>query len=118
MMFGTWGDQTGKGTLEFYDNLECPICLENTRCVSQPNCNHYVCVNWFKRCYYGKEYPLFPYPELEEEYDNDVENDNYANNSKWDAYRQKINEYEKLYDEIEDYNQFENTLNICPLCRK
>lgn len=118
MLFGTWGDKTGKGTLEFYDNLECPICLENTRCVSQPKCNHYVCINYFKRCYYGKEYPSFPYPELEEEYDNDVENNNYANNSKWDAHRQKINEYNELYDEIEDYNQFENIINKCPLCRR
>jgi len=118
MMFGTWGDKIGKGTLQFYDNLECPICLENTRCVSQPNCNHSVCINCFKRCYYGKEYPLFPYPELEDKYYDDVVNNIYINNSKWDAYRNKIDEYELLYKNIEYYNQFENTINKCPLCRK
>ena len=95
-MFGTWGDKKGKGTLEFYDNLECPICLENTRCVSQPNCNHNACINCFKRCYYGKEYPDFPFPEVEDEYYENIDNNNYDNNSKWDEYRHEINEYDLL----------------------
>ena len=123
MMFGSWTKKSGKehpgkGTLQFYNNLECPICLENTRCVSLPRCNHSMCMKCFKRCYYGKEYPLFPYPELEEEYYDDVENNNYVNNSKWDDYRHNIDNYELLYDKIEDENYNENTINKCPLCRK
>lgn len=117
-MFGTWDDKKGKGTLEFYDNLECPICLENTRCVSQPNCNHYACINCFKRCYYGKEFPDFPYPEIENKYNYDVDNNNYDNNSKWDEYRRKIDEYEILFNKIEDENNNETVINKCPLCRK
>lgn len=119
-MFGTytWDDKKGKGTLEFYDNLECPICLENTRCVSQPNCNHYACINCFKRCYYGKNFPDFPFPELEDEYNYDVDNNNYDNNSKWDEYRCKIDEYEILFNKIEDENNNETVINKCPLCRK
>lgn len=117
-MFGTWGDKKGKGTLEFYDNLECPICLENTRCVSQPNCNHNACINCFKRCYYGKEYPDFPFPEVKDEYYEDIDNNNYENNSKWDKYRCKIDEYDLLCGKIEDENTKETNINKCPLCRK
>ena len=118
-MFGTWDDKKGKGTLEFYNNLECPICLENTRCVSQPNCDHYACINCFKRCYYGKEYPNFPYPEIEGEYYEDIDNNNYENNSKYDKYRHGINEYDLLVEKIEDENTTETNINNkCPLCRK
>jgi len=69
MLFGTWklhGQQykTGKGILEISDNLECPICLENKRGISQPNCEHTLCIDCFKRCHYGKD----------EETDSDEEN--------------------------------------------
>jgi len=121
MSFGSWTscgkEYIGKGSLQFYDNLECPICLENKRCVSQPRCNHSTCISCFKRCYYGKEYPSFPYPELEEEYYDDIENNNYVNNSKWNIYRHNIDEYELLYDKIENENANKN-LKKCPLCRK
>lgn len=60
MLFGTWKCQgqeykTGKGILEISDNLECPICLENKRGISQPNCKHTLCIDCFKRCHYGKD---------------------------------------------------------------
>ena len=61
MLFGTWKFQgqeykTGKGILEISDNLECPICLEeNKRGISQPNCEHTLCIDCFKRCHYGKD---------------------------------------------------------------
>jgi hypothetical protein len=55
MLFGTWGESnTGKGILEINNNLECPICLENKRGISQPNCEHTLCIGCFKRCHYGK----------------------------------------------------------------
>jgi hypothetical protein len=124
MMFGTCtlDGKKGKGTLEFYNNLECPICLENTRCVTQPHCNHNACINCFKRSYYGKKYPEFPYPELENEYNYDVNNNNYENNKKWDEYRHVINEYEILLEKIIDENDKESVINIninkCILCKK
>ena len=64
MLFGTWGESnTGKGILEINNNLECPICLENKRGISQPNCEHTLCIGCFKRCHYGK------YNEETEEYE-------------------------------------------------
>jgi hypothetical protein len=38
----------GKGILEFIDNHECAICMETKRCVSQPKCNHFICIDCFK----------------------------------------------------------------------
>ena len=51
VQFGTWGVQTGKGELRIYNNLECPICLESEKCISQPFCDHTVCIQCFKRCW-------------------------------------------------------------------
>ena len=60
MFFGTWKFQgqeykTGKGILEISDNLDCPICLENKRSIEQPNCEHTLCIECFKRCYYSED---------------------------------------------------------------
>ena len=56
MMFGTWWSEEnthiGKGSLEIINNLECPICLEIKKCISQPRCEHSLCIDCFKRCYY------------------------------------------------------------------
>jgi len=51
-MFGKWDG--GKGELVFKQD-DCCICLENKRCVSMPRCNHFVCIDDFKRCIYGEE---------------------------------------------------------------
>jgi hypothetical protein len=124
MMFGTWtsGGNTyvGKGTLEINDNLECPICLDITKCISQPRCDHSVCIKCFKRCYFGDETcegePIFPYSDIEDEYDDDPDNPKWENDyplikiyneehNKWDD--ERTNKYEK-----------EVHLRKCPLCRK
>ena len=56
MLFGTWGQQTGKGVLDFEDNLECPICLEeNQDCVSYPRCDHKVCISCYKKNFFVDE---------------------------------------------------------------
>ena len=74
VMFGTWGSgeykHIGKGILEMSNNLECPICLEIKECISQPRCNHSVCISCFKRCYYGDEnkyenFSFFPQQRLQ-----------------------------------------------------
>ena len=120
MNFGTWGkDHKGKGTLEIYDNIECPICLDEKLGISQPNCNHTLCINCFKRCYYGDEYkdtePIFPYPEIEDEYYEDT------SNPKWDNYP-LIKLYNKNCDIWEEYvekkYEEEEHLRKCPVCRK
>ena len=59
------------GILEFKNDIDCCICLENKRGVKFPNCNHYICIDDFKRCIYGEERQNelpFPYPELEDDY--------------------------------------------------
>lgn len=119
MMFGSWGSHTGKGILEISDNLECPICLEVKRGISQPNCEHTLCIDCFKRCYYGDESregePEFPYPDIEDEYDDDQEN------PKWDSeyplikkYNEELNNWDD--DKTEKYEN-EKNLRVCPLCR-
>lgn len=129
--FGTWSGtnimtgekiiKTGKGVLEFKDNIECPICLEeNVRGVNQPNCEHIICLKCFKRCYYGDEMkescPKFPYPELINEYYDDQEN------PKWKTDYSLIEKYNKDLDEWDDkkLRKFQNEENLrnCSLCRK
>jgi len=107
--------------LTMSDNSECGICLETKRGVSQPNCDHVVCIDCFKRCYYGdndeSEMPLFPYPkDVEDEYDNDMEN------SKWEidypliaVYNEEFNTW---YDNRRNKYETEKYLRCCPFCRK
>lgn len=126
MMFGTWGMHLGKGehgVLIFMNDLECPICLDTKRCVSQPRCEHYACVDCFKRCYYGaeREYPDFPYPEIEDNYYDDIDVWR-QNNPNWKIDYPLIEKYEQESDIIDDQfnSQYSNEkhLRICPLCRK
>ena len=109
----------GKGTLDFKDNVECPVCLDDCkRGVSQPRCEHFTCLDCFKRCYYGdtEGEPKFPYPEIEEEYINSDEE-----YGKWEAdyplilpWCNAFNKWNALQDE--KYNT-ESHLRVCPLCR-
>jgi hypothetical protein len=121
MLFGTWGEShTGKGILEISDNLECSICLENKRSITQPNCEHTVCIKCFKRCYYGDDNtenePKFPYPYIEDEYYEDQDN------QKWDTDYPLIKIYNEEWDKWDDEKnqKYENEENLrkCPLCRK
>lgn len=117
-MFGEWIN--GKGVLDINNNTECPICLEINDCVKQAFCNHKLCIKCFKRCYYGDEMlesmPIFPYPEIEDEYFND------ENNEKWINEFPLIKKYNEKYDlwldmKEEKYNNDKN-LRKCPICRK
>lgn len=123
IMFGTWGEgensRTGKGILEISDNLECPICLEIKRSIIQPNCEHTLCIECFKRCYYGdsdnENEPKFPYPNVEDEYYED------ENNQKWKTDYPLIKiyheEWDKWNDEKNQKYEEETYLQQCPLCR-
>ena len=124
-MFGTWSNEkagiykTGKGILEISDNLECPICLENKRSITQPNCEHTLCIECFKRSYYGDDVtenePRFPYPNIEDEYYDDQDN------QKWETdyplikiHDEEWNKWD--YEKVKKY-QKETYLHNCPLCR-
>jgi hypothetical protein len=100
IMYGTWGTQVGKGILEITNNLECPVCLEIKECILHPICNHSVCIDCFKQCYYGDkmhdEEPIFPYPNIQDEYDDDQENIKWNNDYPLiKIYNEKFN---KWYD--------------------
>lgn len=123
MAFGTWGNSldggnNGKGILEISDNIECPLCFENKKGISHPRCDHFVCIDCFKRCQYGDQTgePLFPYSDVEEEYFEDAEN------PKWERDYPLIRLYNEECDTFENNKRekYENEANLrlCPLCRK
>lgn len=126
-MFGKW--MNGKGELKKYDNVECPICLENGIGIELAFCDHKLCINCFKRCFYGDELvneePQFPYPEnpdlidLYSDFLNGKNNDSYPN---WDVEYPLMKKYDEEYDKWLDKKQskYENEENLhkCPLCRK
>jgi hypothetical protein len=118
MGYSNWKDYR-TGILQFNNDTECPICLEIKRCVKMINCDHYVCIDDFKRMHYGEtreNEPVFPYSEeIEIEYSED------PMNLKWEkeyplielyneSYRQWDERYDKKYYE-------EENLRKCPLCR-
>jgi hypothetical protein len=127
--FGTWGvmpkGNIGKGILEITNNIECPICLEEKECISQPYCNHSLCVECFKECYgYNWEYdvprPKFPYSEdieLEyEDYNTREEIEIFEN--KYPLMKKYHEEYDKWHDDkIIAYRKIKHIFCICPLCR-
>jgi hypothetical protein len=118
VMFGTWKSEMGKGILEITNNIECPICLETKQSISQPRCNHSVCISCFKRCYYGEDIqePMFPYPEIEDEYYDDIYNIKW--NIEYPLIKIYNEELDKLEDERDEKYEKENNLRKCPICRK
>ena len=125
MMFGTWKNEkmsiykTGKGVLDISDNIDCPVCLEVKRSISQPNCEHTLCIECFKRCYYGDDdtenEPKFPYPDIEDEYDDN------QGDIKWENDYPLIKKYNEDYIKWDDKRMQkldnEEYLKKCPLCR-
>ncbi len=94
--------------------------MEFKKCISQPSCEHSVCIDCFKRCYYGDENreaePIFPYSDVEDEYYDD------ENNPKWDNDYPLIKIYNEEHNKWEDKKtekyEKEEYLRHCPLCRK
>ena len=115
MMFGKWNG--GKGELVFKQD-DCCICLENKRCVSYPKCNHFVCIDDFKRMFYGEERqnePPFPYPELEDDYYGKNQfHPSYENDPVIIKYNEDHNKWDDAYDEKYENEKF---LRNCPICR-
>lgn len=121
IMFGTWCSgnykHEGKGVLEMKDDIECPICLEIKRSISFPKCEHFVCIDCFKTCFCfdDEEQPPFPYPDIEDEYDDDPDNPKWNNYPLIKIFNDEINRLEDIREE-----KYENSENLrrCPLCRK
>jgi hypothetical protein len=121
MLFGTWtsGDEehTGKGILTTKDELECSICLEVKKCISQPRCEHFVCIDCFRRCYYGNNstegMPVFPYPDMKDEYYDDMNNKKWENFPLIESYSEELNKWQ---DEKDTEDAREENLSKCPLC--
>lgn len=117
--FGPW--RNGKGKLEFKDAVECSICLGTKEGVSNPKCDHFICVECFKRCYFPiLDKPNFPFnSEKETEYfDYD---EGLISKPGWlnEEAQQKINDYFREYEEVEEQEREDSDrLGKCPLCRK
>jgi hypothetical protein len=101
--------------------VECIVCLdENKRGISQPNCNHVMCIDCAKRCHYGDRdfanEPKFPYPDIVDEYDDD------SDNPMWETDYPLIKiyneEHNKWDDKRDDKYAREEYLRNCPLCRR
>jgi hypothetical protein len=106
-------------TLETIEITECPICLEEKKGISQPNCSHPLCIGCFKRCYYGEDKegePHFPYPDIFEEYTRD------QFNPKWNRDYPLITAWDEAWNMWDDARnmkyEMEENLRVCPLCRK
>lgn len=103
--------------LTFLDCGECIICFNSSELVKELNCNHSRCIDCFIRCHYG-EYepePPFPYPEIENEYFEDTDEE------KWLIDYPLIAKYRED-DARWEQNKWikyeaEQHLRLCPLCR-
>lgn len=116
-MFGK--KRGGTGILKAIENKECPICLETTRCIIQPKCDHYICVECFQNCYYGDyndNIPKFPYSEeYEQSYYLDYNNPLWKNDPK---IKKWLKELEILNKKKIDNQKNKDYLKLCPICRK
>lgn len=103
--------------LKFKYEIECPVCLDERNIgVTNPNCEHAICIPCFKRMYYGEDLPQPSLPsDLDEEYYADPDNE------KWD-HHEVIVKYRRECDLWEDKKDLqyerEEHLRRCPLCRK
>jgi len=102
--------------LKITEPVECPICLEVKKGITLSRCDHSICMNCFKRCYYGDQSgePSFPYPEIEEKYNEDPENPKWLQDPLIQRYHEEWNAWDDT--RMEKYEN-EMHLRTCPLCR-
>lgn len=108
------------GHLQFQENTECPVCLEIKPCVKGLKCNHYTCIDCFKRChlppYWNDPQPQFPYDsELEDEYDSQREDPRWRNDPLIQKYEEDLDKWE---DDRNEREESESYLKLCPMCRQ
>lgn len=104
--------------LEFSED-ECPTCLDTKMCVKLLNCSHKQCVDCFRRCQWGRGQQyfgvMFPYPDLEDEYEDDPDNERWKNDEKVQKWWRDC-ELAEVRRQME--YETEKNLRCCPLCRK
>ena len=103
--------------LIFKNGVECPVCYETKRGVMQPKCEHSICLDCFKSCYYGKyEDPVFPYSsDVQKEYNGFT----YGVPASFLDMYPLIEEYENESDRR--FNKQMEMIRVnsrCPICRK
>ena len=116
--FGKW--QGGHGILPQKKLDECYICYENNIWgISNPNCSHFICIDCFKKCYKDVFSGLYPDPEPEFPFSNDVHQIYSSNphNEIWNSY-EEISEWEILHNEWTNRQNNKVNINRCPFCRK
>ena len=85
-------------SLKFIDTIECPVCYETTEGVIQVNCEHSICIECFKKCYYGTNFPYSS--DIEKEYEE------------YESFDHTPKTFLDKYPRIEEYN------GKCPICRQ
>ena len=97
-------------TFEFtQDEIECPVCYEETTDNIKLPCDHKVCTNCLKRQVYGRDdipEPEYPYPDEEDE----------PTDEEWKTDPVLI-EYNRQYDEWERQTEPHTSWGDCPVCR-
>jgi hypothetical protein len=115
VFWGAW--RGGKKSLGEFPDTECPVCLEITTCVSQPKCNHHICPDCFKKCWFPSEppQPKFPYPQdQEDEYDNNPDAEKWQDDPLIKKYHTDFRNWEISCEIRYDSNK---NLRLCPICR-
>ena len=105
-----------KDKLTFKNDIECPICLEVKRGVTNINCEHYICIDCFKTCHWIPEEEIPPFPfdrEKEEDYDENPEK--YENDP---AIKTWLDCSETCYREWCEKVVERQNLYLCPICRQ
>jgi len=104
--------------LVFKNDVECPVCFETKRGITLPKCEHAICIECFRDCYYGRyDEPDFPYSkDIEEEYDEYGGLD--------DTPKSFLEQYPLIYEYEEECNrrydrqdEMTSVNSRCPLCR-
>jgi hypothetical protein len=106
--------------LTFVDAVDCPVCFETKQGMEYPVCKHHICVDCFRRLSYGPPKPAdppFPFPELEDAYDDDP----YWIDTQPDEVRVVVKAWNVVCNDLDNAHQAacasEKHLHRCPICR-
>ena len=66
MLFGKW--RGNNRILNIIENIKCPLCLRMNTCISRPSCEHFICVDCFKKIYFSKSNYIIKDYDLLSEY--------------------------------------------------
>jgi hypothetical protein len=123
MFYGKYNG--GPGKLNIKESTSCCFCFKKQqKCIKQTKCDHYLCITCFKKIYNLTENKFtikivnFPYPEVEEEYNNDPYNE------KWNCVDYQL--IQQFNDNLNDrcdkeeyyYSVCRQYLKKCPECYK